>query len=225
MICQRQLVILHELLNSPDGTTLRTPEETVVNRAWRRGDAMNNSTVTLPSEESTPASLQGGGRVGSSPTKKRSASGMGMSGLREMLRVLKRSHPELPAPLPPPPTVTSTSDTLASAELSIGDGHGRYQHYHAHPQILTQRRRAKTSIGPESINSVRQQNENQAVPYKPLWLTHNSSRRPSLASNFRLGQKCKSTLSCLVPLCGSHRWKFHKDQWAMHTYVYRSRKC
>ena len=66
-LSQRQLIILREMLNSPDGT-LRIPEEAVVNRAWRWGDAMS-STVTLPSEESP--SVQN-----SSPTKKRRSSKM-----------------------------------------------------------------------------------------------------------------------------------------------------
>src|ERR1700729_3747120 len=119
-----------------------------------------SSTVTLPSEESP--SVQN-----SSPTKKRRSSKMGMTGLREMLKALKRTHPE------PAPQLPSVSDALASTESSIGDS--RSQHYYPHPQILTQRRRVKTSIGPESIISTR--NHNQAP------------------STSRLGQKSRTTLS------------------------------
>src|ERR1700729_3303275 len=138
-----------------------------------------SSTVTLPSEESP--SVQN-----SSPTKKRRSSKMGMTGLREMLKALKRTHSEPAPPLP------SVSDALASTESSIGDS--RSQHYYPHPQILTQRRRVKTSIGPESIKSTR--NHNQAPSTSHSSLTHKSSpRRPSLASTFRLGQKSRTTLS------------------------------
>jgi len=109
-----------------------------------------------------------------------------MTGLREMLKALKKTHPQPAPPLP------SASDASASTESSIGDSHS--QHYYAHPQVLTQRRRAKTSIGPESIKSTR--NHNQAPSTSHSSLTHKSSpRRPSLASIFRLGQKSRTTLS------------------------------
>jgi serine/arginine repetitive matrix protein 2 len=174
-LSQRQLIILREMLNHPDGT-LRIPEEVAVNRAWRWGDGMN-STITLPSEESSAA------QVPASPTKKRK---MGMSALRDMLRALKRTHPASA------PSVPHTSDASASTESSIGDGDG--QHYYSHPQILTQRRRVKTSTGPEDQKHAPP--SSSTPPYHPPSLTHRASpRRPSLASIFRLGQKSKSTLS------------------------------
>lgn len=168
-LSQRQLVILREMLNNPDGS-LRIPEDAVVNRAWRWGDAMS-STITLPSEES--ASVQGSA---SSPTKKRRSNKMGMSGLREMLKALKRSQP-------PPPIPTS------SVESSIDS------HHYPHPHILTQRRRARTSTGPESIKSTRNQNQAPTSPYNGSSLHKASPRRPSLASIFRIGQKSKATLA------------------------------
>ena len=86
-LSHHQLAILREMFNNPDGT-LRIPEDVVVNRSWHWGNAMS-STITLPSEDST--SLQGSGRRFSpSPTKKRMGSKMGMSGLREMLKALKK---------------------------------------------------------------------------------------------------------------------------------------
>ncbi|KAI9064987.1 hypothetical protein FKP32DRAFT_1665641 [Trametes sanguinea] len=61
------------------------------------------------------------------------------------------------------------------------------------PASVAQRRRAKTSTGPESIASRREIHPNspygttQSIPHK------SSPRRPSLASIFRLGQKTKTT--------------------------------
>jgi serine/arginine repetitive matrix protein 2 len=107
---------------------------------------------------------------------------MGMTGLREMLKALKRTHSESAPQLP------SVSDASASTESSIGDS--RSQHYY--PQVLTQRRRVKTSIGPESIKSTRNQNQTPSTSHSSL--THKSSpRRP--ASIFRLGQRNRTTLS------------------------------
>jgi hypothetical protein len=174
------------MLNHPDGT-LRIPEEVVVNRAWRWGDGMG-STITLPSEEESAGGGGGGARVPpSSPMKKRKM-GMSMSALREMLKALKRGH--LGAAAAAAPHVSDAS--VSTEESSIGNG----EHYYPHPQILTQRRRAKTSTGPESIK-----NQNHAPPttspyHHPPSLTHRASpRRPSLASIFRLKQKSRSTLS------------------------------
>lgn len=182
-LSQRQLVILREMLNNPDGT-LRIPEDAVVNRAWHWGNAMS-STITLPSEDST--SVQGSGHGScASPTKKRRGGKMGMSGLREMLKALKKSNN------PPPPLPIPTS----SVESSI---HSQDHHYFPHSQITPmptqQRRRAKTSTGPESIRSGRNQNLPPTSPYAEPVLTHKSSpRRPSLASIFRIGQKSKVSL-------------------------------
>lgn len=187
-LSQRQLVILREMLNNPDGT-LQIPEDAVVNRAWRWGDAMS-STVTLPSEEST--SIQGA-HSSSTSMKKRRTSRMGMSGLREMLKALKRSHQEIPPPLP----------CSSASESSIGDGSNHHHYPHAQLSTQQQRRRAKTSTGPESVRSTKR-TENQtpvpskstASPYSPSSLKHKASpRRPSLASIFRLGQKSKTSLA------------------------------
>lgn len=173
-LSQRQLIILREMLNNPDGT-LQIPEDAVVNRAWHWGDAMS-STITLPSEESPSAQL-------SSPAKKRRSNKMGMSGLREMLKALKKTHTDHPPPLP-------TSSASASTESSI-DG----QHYYHHPQLQTPRRRPKTSTGPESIKSTRNQHQDLTSPYNVSSLMHRSSpRRPSLASIFRIGQKSKTSV-------------------------------
>ncbi|KAF8884638.1 hypothetical protein BD779DRAFT_1471962 [Infundibulicybe gibba] len=186
----RQLVLLKEMLNNPDSSFVveeLTEESHVpalnVNRDWRWGDAMN-STVTLPSEDSA-----GGGA--SSPTKKkRRTSRLGMSGLRDMLRSLKRHHSEnLPPPVPPilPPIPVSTTSLSTDSSL---DSHNHHRYPHEH--ITTHgRRRAKTSTDPASMRSGR--DTRPTSPYGPSSFAAKASpRRPSLASIFRIG-KNKST--------------------------------
>ncbi|KAG2362960.1 hypothetical protein BDR07DRAFT_1405595, partial [Suillus spraguei] len=181
-LTQRQLVLLRDILNSTDGSLpddALTPEEMHVNRQWRWGDAMS-STVTLPSEESMQASQDG---------KKRRHSRIGMSGLRDMLRSLKRSHSGLPPPpLPPPPAST----TSLSTQSSMGS---QSQHHYPHarlPQSHAQRS-SKTSTRPESARYTR---DVPTSPYSGQSLKHKvSPRRPSLASIFRLGQKNKTVSS------------------------------
>ena len=181
-LSHRQLAILREMLNNPDGT-LRIPEDAVVNRSWHWGNAMS-STITLPSEDST--SLQGSGRR--SPTKKRRGGKMGMSGLREMLKALKKSHtPSSPLPIP-----TSSVDSFT---------HNKEHHYFPHSKIIpipTQPRvRVKRSTGFESIGGSQ---GNQNLPptsshAEPALTCKSSPRRPSLASIFRIGQKNKGFLA------------------------------
>ncbi|KAJ7205425.1 hypothetical protein GGX14DRAFT_367964 [Mycena pura] len=178
----RQLLLLKEMLGSPtlpaDDSFIAEdgiPEEVVaagshnVNREWRWGDAMN-STVTLPSEESD---MQAGGA--SSKGKKRRSSRLRMSGIRDMLRALKRSG------MPPVPV----SSTSVSTESS-GDANAQPQHLYQHAQVPTQgkRRRAKTSAGPESIRSTHR----PLTPYEPTPFKTASPRRPSLAAIFRIGK-------------------------------------
>lgn len=168
---QRQLQLLKEMLNNPDSSFViedghvAIPEEafqssTSVNRQWRWGDAMS-STVTLPSEESSARAP--------SPSKKRRSSRLGMSGIRDMLRALKRG-----TTVPPVPVSSVSLSTQASADVAHQPAPGR--------------RRAKTSSGPESMRSI---HERPTSPYGNLNSTSNkaSPRRPSLASIFRIGQK------------------------------------
>ncbi|KAF9458291.1 hypothetical protein BDZ94DRAFT_1270935, partial [Collybia nuda] len=193
-LSHRQLVLLKEMLNNADSTSafatedmgsgsipeesfLPSPAMLSVNREWRWGDAMS-STVTLPSEDSGP------GGSGGAAAKKRRSSRLGMSGLRDMLRSLKRSHSENP---PLPTTMVVPSSTSLSTDNSSMDH--RYPHGHVPPS--QGRRRAKTSSGPESVRIPR-----PTSPYNPSSLTTKPSpRRPSLASIFRLGQKNKASSS------------------------------
>ncbi|KAH7886709.1 hypothetical protein F5I97DRAFT_1038359 [Phlebopus sp. FC_14] len=175
-LSQRQLVLLRDILHNgealPDGTPV--PDDAmVINRNWRWGDAMS-STVTLPSEESNQ---------GSEHVKKRRASKIGMSGLRDMLRMLKRSHSQQP---PPPPVPASTASLSTESSMDSDSHH----HHHSHAQL---RRKSKASTGPESVRLTREQSNS---PYGGPPLNHKASpRRPSLASIFRLGQKNKGSFS------------------------------
>ncbi|KAK7058973.1 hypothetical protein VNI00_001597 [Paramarasmius palmivorus] len=179
---QRQLLLLREMLNNPDTSSVIDPQqipsfldETLVNRDWRWGEAMS-STVTLPSEES---SAQGGSNGPcETPAKKRRASRLvGMSGIRDMLRSLKRNQNDVP-PVP-------ASSTSLSTESSLDSGNG---HRPSHGKVSTYgRRRAKTSSGPESMRS------NSPYQISASLSAKQSPRRPSLASIFRIGQKSKQT--------------------------------
>lgn len=178
-LSQRQLWLLRDMLNNPDSSVAmsadsRIPEEGAVNRGWRWGDPMS-STVTLPSEESVRTS---------SPSKKRRASRLGMSGLRDMLRSLTRGHGQSQMHQ----TAFQTPSAAASTESSLDS--------HSHPQPVSQsghssqRRRSKTSAGPDSTSASMRATSpfNTSASY-----THKSSpRRPSLASIFRFAQKNKS---------------------------------
>ncbi|KAG6336077.1 hypothetical protein ID866_3003 [Astraeus odoratus] len=181
-LSHRQLVLLRDMLNNVDLVPDDVPsaEDTGANRHWRWADAMCSS-VTLPSEDSVAGSTDG---------KKRRMSRMGMSGLRDMLRMLKRSHSEQPPPppLPPLPPPVPASTTSLSTESSMGS---HSQHHYTLAQVP--RRGSKTSTGPDSVRSVRDQPNS---PYSGPPLNHKASpRRPSLASIFRLGQKNKSASS------------------------------
>ena len=185
-LSQRQLVLLRDMLSSGELPLDDDPlVEENLNRNWRWGDAMN-STVTLPSEESGSRGVD----HGESGKKKRRGGRMGLTGLRDMLRMLKWSHSEqvTTSHVPSLPAVAST------ASLSTESSH--YSHHYPHGQLVAggARRASKTSTGPESIRSMK--DVPVSPPYSGPPLNHKSSpRRPSLASIFRLGQKSKGGAS------------------------------
>lgn len=183
-LSQRQLSLLRDMLHNPDSTTFMAfqgsiPEDQKINRDWRWGNAMS-STVTLPSEESIQ-----GAALNTNSAKKRRVSRIGMRGLRDMLRLLKKSYSEEPCdnstPIPP-----SSMSVSASTDSSLNIAELR------HAQPISQRGRSKTSIGPESVTAGGGPHSNS--PYiTSVSLQHRSSpRRPSLASIFRFGQKSRS---------------------------------
>ncbi|KAI0773012.1 hypothetical protein BD413DRAFT_656025 [Trametes elegans] len=187
-LSQRQLLLLREMLNNSDPSTTMSfepniPEEDI-NRNWRWGDAMN-STVTLPSEES------GGNKYGTvpSPTKKRRTSKLGMRGLRDMLKSLKKTYSEQGQSSILPRIPPSTSSISASTDSSLNLPR------ESRPPSSLQRRRAKTSTGPDSVASRHDVHPNSPYGTTPSLPHKSSPRRPSLASIFRIGQKSKPSTS------------------------------
>ncbi|KAH9913710.1 uncharacterized protein B0H18DRAFT_1047727 [Fomitopsis serialis] len=195
-LSSRQLILLREMLNNPDSSVtmdsrLPIPEEdwnsAAVNRTWHWGDPLG-STITLPSENGTQASGSGASAAAVAAKKqKRRSSKLGMRGIRDMLKSLKKSYAENP-PTSLSPVPTSTISVSASTESSVHNVTTESWH-----QSLVQRRRAKTSTGPESMKSIREHDRHPNSPYATSMSLHRSSpRRPSLASIFRIGQKNRS---------------------------------
>ncbi|OBZ73071.1 hypothetical protein A0H81_06595 [Grifola frondosa] len=146
-LSQRQLHLLREMLNNSDSSATMNldahiPEEDSINRDWRWGDAMN-STITLPSEESTQTSASA-----TSGTRSGIAAGLSSS------------------PAPPSATSLSAAGTKSSCNLP----------HPLRPQSLIQRRRAKTSSGPELMASRSQKHPNSPYGTTPS-LPHKSPRR------------------------------------------------
>lgn len=187
---QRQLFLLKEMLNNAEsakeGAALEIPEPGAFAPHWRLGEGME-SNLTLPTEESASAS-------NISPQKKRPSSKLGMTGIRDMLRSLKRNHSRANQADP------AQSSTTLSTESSLNTQARNCENYPylsqaglPIPPKSTGRRRSKTSAGPDSVRST-----NGDFPHYPhmsgISITHKSSpRRPSLASLFRLGQKHKGS--------------------------------
>ena len=166
---RRQLHLLEEILKNNDSRPaepLPVVEETPPNREWRWGDAMS-STVTLPSDSS-----QGG--------RKKRSNRLRMSGLRNMLRSLKRTYVGDAIPVPFHPAVTGPAHDQATSDAC--------QHQIPKP-VLNKRRRAKTTADTQPPSRGQ-----KMLPNRDTFLKQPvSSRRPSLASIFRLGQRNKAT--------------------------------
>lgn len=105
---------------------------------------------------------------------------MGMSGLREMLKALKKTN------TPSPPNVFGGL-IYSQPRTSL------FPHSQITPMPTRQKRRAKTSTGPESIKSGRNQNLPPTLSYTEPALTPKSS--PHRASISRIGQKSKVSLA------------------------------
>ena len=217
-LTQRQMVLLKELLNNADPffigddtkPGLGIPEEpstsTGVNKDWKWGDP-GNSTVTLPpSEGSGPISRPPSSAMAN---KKRRASRLGMAGLRDLLKMLKRHHTAHPIhPMPSlgsiqASTVSLTSATNSSSEIFGCPSSSDVNHVEGARPPVYGRRRAKTSIGPESLSSSRGDLPSLPMPstlFDSTPLPSRQSRgRPSLASIFRLPNSFKSS-----KVSGSH---------------------
>lgn len=182
---------------------------TSVNRGWKWGADAMESTVTLPSEESAMVGLPSSynsatgipaaaARATSTEKKQRRMSRMGMSGLRDMLKSLTRNVASGTV-MGLPSAAISTESSLDSHGQSFGHGNsagGRPPSRSGGQSISgksSQRRRARTSTGPESISaSIRAMSPpfNHSASYTGG--SSSTPRRPSLASIFRFSQRSKS---------------------------------
>ncbi|KAF8334358.1 hypothetical protein F5887DRAFT_991430 [Amanita rubescens] len=209
-LTQRQMVLLKELLNSADPSfigdgedrqpTLAIPEEhpsTSVNKDWKWGDP-SNSTVTLPPSESCNGPAVSRPPSSAAGNKKRRASRLGMAGLRDLLKMLKRHHTAHPAhPMPSfgsiqASTSSLTSATNSSSEMYLGYSPSASDINHA-VEGQPRRRRAETSVGPESSS---RDLPSLGIPSSlfdsnPLPIRQ-SRGRPSLAAIFRIPNSFKS---------------------------------
>jgi hypothetical protein len=189
-LSQRQLWLLRDMLNRSDASpaNLQTLEEIPVNRSWLWGEA-TSSAITLPSEESS-----GRNNNASPTTKKRRYSRLGMSGLRDMLRSLARSHLHQPPPIIPPVVpFRPGSSASTSASSSYNDDQSA-----ANPDITTPSVRTSSSFGTA-----------------PALTHHKSPRRPSIASIFRFAQKSKPSPPPAAASTESHR---PPQQHVLHSY-------
>jgi len=183
----RQLLLLREMLSHPDaGDNPQSVLERLrvldsqVNRDWSWGGPIG-STITLPPSDGSSHYRRTTTPNDGSPTKKRRASRLGMSAVRDMLRSLKRSVTEAnqnqnqPSLHPP------------SSESFVGPA-----------DRPAPRRRAKTSAGPQGSDLGRESPapHNRRDPGSPYNTVnsgvHKSPRRPSLASIFRFAHRSKS---------------------------------
>jgi len=204
-LSQRQLVLLREMLNNTHAHTdsIRPKPQTdtsiseisamtshsqtqprlyvAVNDEWKWGDP-KNSTVTLP---------EGGDRVDNGRKAKRRSGKLGMSGLRDLLRALKRGAIAEESAIPPMASVIPIhSTTSLSTESSIGSRRLR------RPRQPSQRRKLRTGTVPDSSCPTaappngREGETRTTSPYGPSFTAAKPSpRRPSLASVFRMGGK------------------------------------
>lgn len=215
-LSHRQLVLLREMLNnaeavlSTDGSGMPlTPLEEItpsstdslrVNRDWRWGDPMS-STITLPSEEMS----------GESQKKKRRMSKLvGMTGLRDMLRALKRnvSDPAAKDQLPPPLPVAHNHAMLSTASLSTDTSYDRSSASHnlskSTGQSQAQGRQRKSSTGPDSVVKTKKERGRDPSPSTYDIPLPAKPRRPSLASIFRLGSRKNTPTSASVTDLSMH---------------------
>jgi serine/arginine repetitive matrix protein 2 len=207
-LSQRQLVLLREMLNNThvhanvidiDGIRAKSQEDTpvpdksavasrsqtqprlyvAVNNEWKWGDP-KNSTVTLPED---------GDRVDNSRKAKRRSGKLGMSGLRDLLRALKRGAIAEESAIPSMASVIPIhSTTSLSTESSIGSKRLRRS------RQPSQRRKLRTGTVPDSSCPTGETANGRATrttsPYGPSFTAAKPSpRRPSLASVFRMGGK------------------------------------
>lgn len=124
---QRQLFLLKEMLNNAesarDGTRPGILEAAADAWGWDTGEGMESS-LTLSMEESVVASV-------SSPTKTQRVSRLGMTGIRDMLRSLTRSHAHMHVPPVPILSAAQSSTTLSTESCDVQSRYGDNHPYNA----------------------------------------------------------------------------------------------
>lgn len=197
-LSHRQLVLLREMLNNAEavlsttdgsGLPLTVPEETTpestteslrVNRDWRWGGPMS-STVTLPSEETHVE--------GPRKKKPRVNKMVGMSGLRDILRALKKKNvtdSALNNP-PPPPPHPRPSMVHNHASVSVGSLVTDISSDLPKPKEKVLGRRPELGSGQDVI--VNRERGRDPTPLSIQIPAPRKPRRPSLASIFRIGSR------------------------------------
>jgi serine/arginine repetitive matrix protein 2 len=177
-LSRRQLLLLRDMLHGTEALAPVTPPDdpprseaeqpSNLNRAWRWGDPMG-STITLPSDEGPP--VEGG-----SPLRKRqSGMKLGMRGLRDMLKSLKKSQQREASAAQSSPSPQADSPHPASGTST----RPRSKTSSAAPSVRSTNVPPVTSPGASGTIT-------STLGHKP------SPRRPSLASIFRLGQRHRS---------------------------------
>ncbi|KJA22361.1 hypothetical protein HYPSUDRAFT_164549 [Hypholoma sublateritium FD-334 SS-4] len=197
-LSQRQLGLLREMLGSApppppmegeaSGGWAGGGEEALrVDREWRWGDA-RNSTITLPAEPE-----EGMAHRRTSAEGARRAGRLGMAGIRDMLRALKRGAAPAPGAHDTAGGGQGRRAAQSTTSLSTQSSTASRRHRYPHPRVPPARRPARTSSGPETVRASRE----LAVPPPTTTDTPRgtfvkpkaSPRRPSLASIFRIGAK------------------------------------
>ena len=193
----RQLYLLREMLNNPNSAKEEyqfEDTESLINEGHWTNEGMSSS-LTLPTDESAATNS---GTNSLSPTKKRRrGSVLGMIGIRDMLRSLKRSTARAQHIQPDVGNSSTASGTNSSLESS--NRHFDYHPYNTvsgiHFSNTSSRRKSETNA--VLIHDALRSPSNDYNAYIN-GLSHKSSpRRPSLASLFRIGQRHKNqTAGC-----------------------------
>ncbi|KXN80822.1 hypothetical protein AN958_07258 [Leucoagaricus sp. SymC.cos] len=220
-LSHRQLVLLREMLNNAEavlsadyiggndgGFPSSVPEETIlprplgamsteslkVNREWRWGGDPMGSTITLPSGEDRVDGVDGETEERKKHVKKerRKSKLVGMAGIRDMLRALKRNVADLnrvstEGQQLSTASATTTTTANVNAHLQVKHDHAMLstasfntdtsndQSSASHqpslpvpmPVTSSGRRRARTSTGPETVGKVGKEREKNRDPREP----------------------------------------------------------
>ncbi len=210
-LSQRQLGLLREMLGNapaPAPSSSREgeraggeePATLRVDRDWRWGDA-RNSTITLPAEDADGVQ---GRRASMERSTRRAGGRLGMAGIRDMLRALKRGASAADASAAGGGGGSARRAAQSTTSLSTQSSNGSRRHRYPHPRIPGARRgvattgvgigAARASSGPETVRASRElsvppRNDPATTPHGTFVPPKPSPRRPSLASIFRIGTK------------------------------------